>query len=299
MRLLQFLTSRGLRVGVERGGDAVLDLSDLGGDAVLDLSDLGVVEDSVKSLLEGGVDRLAAVQSLVDARGSGCKLLKKDDLQILAPVHNPGKVLCVGMNYRDHCEEQNAPIPSEPVFFSKCLNAICGTKADIKIPQVTNQVDWEVELAFVIGKEGRDIPSESAMDFVAGYTTANDVSARDWQFKPEMLGQWLLGKTMDNFCPIGPVLVTKDEIPDPYNLAMSLRVNGVTKQSSNTSQIIFQIPHIVSYVSRMLTLQPGDVILTGTPPGVGCFRNPKEFLKIGDQVEAEIENIGVITNRFI
>jgi len=288
MRLLQFLTSRGLRVGLDRGGDAVLDLSEI-----------GVAENSVKALLEGGVERLGAVQSLVDSKASACKLLNKNDLHLLAPVHNPGKVLCVGMNYRDHCEEQNAPIPSEPVFFSKCLNAVCGTKAEIPIPEVTTQVDWEVELAFVIGKEGRNISAESAMDFVAGYTTANDVSARDWQFKPEMLGQWLLGKTMDNFCPLGPVLVTKDEIPDPYNLAMSLRVNGITKQKSNTSQIIFQIPHIVSYVSRMMTLQPGDVILTGTPPGVGCFRNPKEFIQKGDHVEAEIESIGVISNKFI
>jgi len=288
MRLLQFLTSRGLRVGLDRGGDKVLDLSEV-----------GVAEDSVKSLLEGGVDRLAAVQSLVDSKSGGCKLLDKNELHVIAPVHNPGKILCVGMNYRDHCAEQNAPIPTEPVFFSKCLNAICGTKSEIKIPNVTSQVDWEVELAFVIGKEGRDISASSAMEFVAGFTTANDVSARDWQFKPEMLGQWLLGKTMDNFCPIGPVLVTKDEIPDPYNLKMSLRVNGVTKQSSNTNQIIFQIPHIVSYVSRMMTLQPGDVILTGTPPGVGCFRNPKEFLKAGDEVEAEIENIGIISNKFV
>jgi len=290
MRLLQFLSSRGVRVGLDRGGDAVLDLSDV-----------GVAENSVKALLEGGVERLREVQALVDAKvgGCNCKLLNKNELHILAPVHNPGKVLCVGMNYRDHCEEQNAPIPTEPVFFSKCLNAVCGTKTDIVIPKVTSQVDWEVELAFVIGKEGRDISAASAMDFVAGYTTANDVSARDWQFKPEMLGQWLLGKTMDNFCPIGPVLVTKDEISDPYNLSMSLRVNGVTKQSSNTNQIIFQIPHIISYVSRMVTLQPGDVVLTGTPPGVGAFRNPKEFLKSGDQVEAEIENIGIITNKFV
>lgn len=288
MRLLQFLSSRGLRVGLDRGGDAVLDLSEV-----------GVVEDSVKSLLEGGVERLKTVQSLVDSKAANCQLLNKKDLKILAPVHNPGKVLCVGMNYRDHCAEQNAPIPTEPVFFSKCLNAVCGTNADVKIPDVTQQVDWEVELAFVIGKEGRDITAASAMDYVAGYMTANDVSARDWQFKPEMLGQWLLGKTMDNFCPLGPVLVTKDEIPDPYNLKMSLRVNGVTKQSSNTNQIIFQIPHIITYVSRMMTLQPGDVILTGTPPGVGCFRNPKEFIQSGDQVEAEIENIGVVANTFV
>lgn len=288
MRLLQFLSSRGVRVGLDRGGDAVLDLSEV-----------GVAEDSVKSLLEGGVDRLKAVQALVDSKAASCQLLSKKNLNLLAPIHNPGKVLCVGMNYRDHCAEQNAPIPIEPVFFSKCLNAVCGTNAKIKIPNVTQQVDWEVELAFVIGKEGRDIPVSSAMDHVAGYTTANDVSARDWQFKPEMLGQWLLGKTMDNFCPLGPVLVTKDEIPDPYNLKMSLRVNGVTKQSSNTNQIIFQIPHIITYVSRMVTLQPGDVILTGTPPGVGCFRNPKEFLQSGDQVEAEIENIGIVCNEFV
>jgi len=288
MRLLQFLSSRGRRVGLDRGGDAVIDLSEV-----------GVAEDSVKSLLEGGVERLKAVQFLVDSKAGQCQLLNKKELDVIAPIDNPGKVLCVGMNYRDHCAEQKAPIPTEPVFFSKCLNAVCGTNADIRIPNVTQQVDWEVELAFVIGKKGRDITLSSAMDYVAGYMTANDVSARDWQFKPEMLGQWLLGKTMDNFCPLGPVLVTKDEIPDPYNLKMSLRVNGVTKQSSNTNQIIFQIPHIVTYVSRMMTLQPGDVILTGTPPGVGCFRTPKEFIQSGDRVEAEIENIGVIVNNFV
>jgi len=287
MRLIQFLTQRGLRIGLERNGDKVLDLGEH-----------GIQETSLRALLEGGPERLEEVKRLT-AQISGVNLLDKKDLKIVAPISDPSKLLCVGMNYRDHCEEQNAPIPKEPVFFSKCVNAITGPTSDIQLPEVSKEVDWEVELAFVIAKTGKNVPLDSAMDYVAGYVVANDVSARDWQFKPESLGQWLLGKSMDGFCPLGPALVTKDEIQDPHNLGLRLRINGVTKQSSNTNQLVFDIPAIISYVSRLMTLSPGDVILTGTPPGVGCFRSPKEFIKSGDVMETEIDGIGTIVNRFV
>jgi len=291
MRLVQFLTSRGLRIGMERKNLAS------GCGQVLDLAEIGILEPSVKAFLESGTDRL---RTLEDAVKSAPERLWVDaaSVNLVAPVHNPGKILCVGLNYRDHCIETNAPIPPAPVFFSKTLNTVCGPDAVVNIPEVAKQVDWEAELAFVIGTSGYNIPVSSAMDHVVGFTAANDVTARDWQFSSEVAGQWLLGKSCDNFCPLGPALVTKDEIADPHNLNVSLRVNGELKQNSNTCQLVFKIPEIVSYVSRLLTLEPGDVILTGTPPGVGCFRNPKEFLKSGDVSEVEIEGIGKLVNTF-
>jgi 2-keto-4-pentenoate hydratase/2-oxohepta-3-ene-1,7-dioic acid hydratase in catechol pathway len=215
--------------------------------------------------------------------------------ELVAPVPNPGKVICIGLNYRDHAEESGVPVPSEPVVFSKFSSAVIGPETAIEIPPSSQQVDYEAELVVVIGKSGRDIPIEKAWQHVAGYMNGNDVSARDWQLgRPG--GQWLMGKTPDTFAPMGPYLVTADEVPEPENLRVQLRLNGQTMQDSSTSQLIFGIDRLVSHLSGLFTLSPGDVIFTGTPPGVGMARRPPVFLKPGDVVEVEIEGLGVLTN---
>jgi len=221
-----------------------------------------------------------------------------DNVTLLPPVSGSDKVVCIGMNYKDHCEEQNVPVPKEPIFFSKFSSCLVGPQDPIPYPEVTKELDYEVELAVVIGKKGKNIQSSNVMDHVLGYTVAHDVSARDWQLKRNG-GQWLIGKTMDAFSPIGPEIVTKDEIPDPHKLAIKCRVNGVTKQDSNTNQIVHRVEKCVEMLSSFVTLLPGDIILTGTPPGVGVFANPPFFLKKGDVVECEIENIGVIRNEIV
>jgi len=221
-----------------------------------------------------------------------------DQVKLLAPILNPDKVVCVGMNYKDHCEEQNVPVPVEPILFSKFASSITGPNEPIRYPSITKELDFEVELAFVIGKKGKDIPLERALDHVFGYTVAHDVSARDWQLKKNG-GQWLLGKTIDDFCPIGPEIVTRSELPDPHVLPIRCRVNGVTEQDSNTDQMVHRVDAIVSYLSKFCTLLPGDIVLTGTPPGVGVFRKPPLFLKKGDVVECEIDGIGTIRNEII
>ncbi|CEK18391.1 2-keto-4-pentenoate hydratase/2-oxohepta-3-ene-1,7-dioic acid hydratase [Chthonomonas calidirosea] len=216
------------------------------------------------------------------------------EVQLLAPIADPPKILCVGQNYRDHCEEQNQPIPERPILFSKYATAINDPEGIIPLlPGVSNQIDYEAELAVVIGRQGRNIPEAAAMDYVAGYLCANDVTARDIQYGDK---QWVRGKTPDGFFPIGPYLVTADEIPDPHDLPISLTLNGQTMQSSNTSNLIFRIPYLISYFSRTITLQPGDILSTGTPGGVGVFRKPPVFLKEGDVVEVTIQGLGTLRN---
>ncbi|CAG0887636.1 unnamed protein product [Cyprideis torosa] len=219
-------------------------------------------------------------------------------VELLAPITGMDKVVCVGMNYRDHCEEQGAPIPTEPIIFSKFASCVVGPYEDIPYPQMTESLDWEVELVIVIGKAGKNISVSDAMKHVLGFTVANDLSARDWQLQRNG-GQFLLGKAMDAFCPIGPCIVTPDEALDIRNKCLRCLVNGVVKQESNTSQMIFQTEQIIEFCSRFFTLLPGDLILTGTPPGVGIFRNPSERINVGDVVECEIEGIGSIRNRFV
>lgn len=228
-----------------------------------------------------------------------CKV-KRENVKLLAPITSCDKVLCVGMNYIDHCLEQNAPVPVEPVIFNKFPSNIKPPDSTLRFPEETKCLDWEVELVIVIGKEAKNVKTENAMQYVFGYTVANDVSARDWQmFLGKNGGQWLLGKAMDDFCPLGPAIVTTDEIGDPHNLGLRCRVNGVTKQDSNTNQLVHKTEQIISFVTRFMTLMPGDLILTGTPPGVGCFRKPPEYLKKGDVVEVEIDKIGTVVTKVV
>jgi 2-keto-4-pentenoate hydratase/2-oxohepta-3-ene-1,7-dioic acid hydratase in catechol pathway len=217
-------------------------------------------------------------------------------VKLLPPVPKPGKILCIGLNYRDHAIEGGKAIPTEPVIFGKFSNTLIGPGDPIKIPKVAQKVDYEAELVIVIGKRGKHIPNDpSAFDYVGGYTCGHDVSARDWQFRGEEK-QWSIGKTFDTFAPTGPVLVTPDELTDPHNLRIQLRLNGQTMQNSSTKEFSFGVPHLLWFLSQVVTLEPGDLIFTGTPPGVGIARKPPVLLKPGDTVDVEIEGIGVLTN---
>ena len=220
------------------------------------------------------------------------------NVKLLAPIPDPHKIICIGLNYSDHAAESGVPAPEEPVLFSKYPSALIGHGTAIQIPSVSNQVDYEAELVVVIGRGGRHIPRERAMEHVGGYAVGHDVSARDWQLnKPGK--QWMAGKTFDTFAPIGPELVTPDEVGDPHNLAIRLRLNGQTMQDSSTKQLIFGIDVLISYCSQVFTLEPGDLIFTGTPPGVGMARKPPVWLKPGDVVEVEIERLGTLRNPVI
>ena len=217
-------------------------------------------------------------------------------VKLLPPVPNPGKILCIGLNYRDHAIEGGKAIPAEPVVFGKFANALVAAGDPIVVPKVAQKVDYEAELVIVVGKTGRHIPNDkSAFDYVGGYTCGHDVSARDWQFRGEEK-QWIIGKTFDSFAPTGPVLVTPDELTDPHRLQIQLRLNGATLQNSNTKEFIFGVPHLLWFLSQVVTLEAGDLIFTGTPPGVGIARKPPILLKAGDIAEVEIEGIGVLRN---
>ncbi|XP_021333903.1 fumarylacetoacetate hydrolase domain-containing protein 2A isoform X3 [Danio rerio] len=289
MRLVQFChkVAEGIvRVGVEQDeGQGIVDLK------AFDPS----MPSTMREFLELGPKGMDCAKR---ALSSGQNVLPRSDIRLLSPVTNPEKVVCVGMNYKDHCLEQNAPIPKEPIIFSKFPCSITGPNDDIILPDESQEVDWEVELAFVIGRKGKHIKEEEALSYIAGFTVANDVSARDWQMKRNGK-QWLLGKTFDTFCPLGPALVTTDSLKDVHKLGIRCFVNGATVQESNTNQMIFQTEKVVAWVSQFVTLYPGDVFLTGTPPGVGVFRNPPVFLKKGDVVECQIDEIGSIRNTVV
>jgi 2-keto-4-pentenoate hydratase/2-oxohepta-3-ene-1,7-dioic acid hydratase in catechol pathway len=215
--------------------------------------------------------------------------------RVLCPLPRPGKVLCIGLNYRDHAIEGGSPIPTEPVVFSKFATSVIGPDDVIRLPAASQQVDYEAELVVVIGKTAKHVSREKALEHVAGYTVGNDVSARDWQ-KGRPGGQWLLGKAPDTFAPLGPWLVTADEVGDPHQLQVQLRLNGQTMQNSSTKELIFGIDVLIAHITQLVTLEPGDVIYTGTPPGVGMARKPPVFLKPGDVVEVDIAHVGVLKN---
>tara|TARA_B100001765_G_C19504790_1_gene341907 strand:+ start:1686 stop:2528 length:843 start_codon:yes stop_codon:yes gene_type:complete len=205
-------------------------------------------------------------------------------------IANPGKFVAIGLNYSDHAAETGAAVPTEPIMFMKAPSSICGPNDDVEIVTGSKKLDWEVELGIVIGKDAKHISENQSQDHILGYCLVNDVSEREWQI--EKLGQWVKGKSHDTFGPIGPYLVTKDEIKDVNNLNMILDVNGERMQTGNTSTMIFNVDIIVSYVSKFMSLQTGDIITTGTPPGVGMGRKPQVFLKAGDQMKLSIDNLG-------
>ena len=211
----------------------------------------------------------------------------------MLPIDHPGKIICVGLNYRDHAEEQGTALPEAPLLFAKWQNTLIGPGDPIVIPPVVTKCDYEAELGVVIGERIRDVSAENALEAVAGYVCVNDVSARDLQFAD---GQWTRGKSPDTFCPVGPALVSRDEIPDPQALPIRAILNGETVQESTTANMIFGVADVIAYVTRTITLEPGDLIATGTPAGVGAFRDPPLFMKPGDEITIEIEGIGSLTN---
>jgi 2-keto-4-pentenoate hydratase/2-oxohepta-3-ene-1,7-dioic acid hydratase in catechol pathway len=234
-----------------------------------------------------------ALASGIDLAG-GTERVEVGELTPLAPVANPAKILCVGLNYADHAAESGMEAPKAPVVFGKYPNTLVGPGETVTFdPAASEQVDYEAELAVVIGTRARDVSEDEAPRHVLGYTIANDVSARDVQFAD---GQWLRGKSFDTFCPVGPEIVTPDELDDVQKLSVACRVNGVTLQDDTTAHMIHSVAAILSYVSRFLTLEPGDLVLTGTPDGVGFARQPAVFLGDGDTVEVEISGLGVLRN---
>ncbi|KAE9525555.1 hypothetical protein AGLY_014082 [Aphis glycines] len=226
------------------------------------------------------------------------KVLQLNQVELLPCITKPDKVICVGLNYKGHCDEQNKPYPKEPFFFSKFPSTIIGPNDAVKHSSKSKALDWEVEMAVVIGNTCKNVSVDDAYKYVFGYTIAQDISARDWQ-KTRNNGQWLIAKSMDTFCPLGSVLVHKNEIPDPHSLQIKCSINGVMKQSGSTEELIHRVDKLVSFLSNLITLLPGDIILTGTPSGVGVFREPKEFLKIGDVIKSEISCIGKMENPVI
>lgn len=214
------------------------------------------------------------------------------------PWNGTPKYVAIGLNYHDHAVESNMPVPAEPVIFPKWTSCLCGPNDDIIHPPESTQMDWEVELGIVIGSRARQVSEADALDYVAGYVLANDVSARDWQLQRSG-GQWGKGKGFDTFGPVGPWLVTKDEVPDPQNLELWLDVNGQRKQTGTTRLMIFSCAQLVAYLSRIMTLEPGDLIITGTPPGVGMGMKPPQFLKVGDVVELGITGLGSQHQRIV
>ncbi len=290
----------------ERGVDATAHLGIVVGERVVNVAaaakalSLADCHDDMCGFIAAGeraLDTAREIAARLD--GDATKGLPLDDVRVLAPIVRPARnVVCVGLNYAEHVAESKsaagAAAPAYPVFFTKPATCVIGP--DDAIPwhgHVSTSIDWEVELAVIIGREGRDIDEASALGYVFGYTVANDVTARDLQ---QRHGQWYKGKGLDGFCPLGPAIVTADEIVDPQTLDLSLRVNGAEKQRSNTRQQIFGVARLIAEWSAGMTLLPGDILLTGTPSGVGVGRTPPEFLRPGDVVEAEVAGIGVLRN---
>jgi acylpyruvate hydrolase len=251
-------------------------------------------------LLRCGEEPLSKANATLTFLPNGTPRSARDDslssisgFELHAPVRRPGKVICVGLNYRSHLAEIGEPPPMHPILFTKVATSLIGHGQAIVVPRISQQVDYEGELAVVIGRRGKYIPEQEALSYVAGYTCANDVSAHDIEFRTS---QWTSGKILDTFCPLGPALVTRDEIADPGNLRLRTFLNGQTVQESYTSDMVFSVPALISYISSLATLEPGDVILTGTPAGIGCNRNPQRFLQAGDQVSVQIDGIGTLVN---
>jgi 2-keto-4-pentenoate hydratase/2-oxohepta-3-ene-1,7-dioic acid hydratase in catechol pathway len=295
MRLVSYDAGQGPRAGVQPvAGGRILDAA-----AALRLAaaDDAPAAGGVRGLLDGGpavLDALAdAVRTHAEALTGTGGAHDPAAVRLLAPITAPEKIICLGLNYHDHAAEVGAPVPNSPIVFAKFANSLIGHGATIVPPAVTDKVDYEAELAVVIGRSCRDVDEASALSYVAGAMPLNDVSARDLQLANQL---WTTGKAIDTFAPCGPALVTIDEIGDLQNLRIRARVNGVTVQDSTTGKMIFGIAETIAFLSRIMTLVPGDIIATGTPAGVSCAHGPKTFLRTGDQVEIEIDGLGVLSN---
>jgi acylpyruvate hydrolase len=265
----------------------------------LAVADLRVPGDLL-GLLRGGEASMAAARRALKfveepsvANHTEALCYPLSDVELLAPIQRPGKVVCVGLNYRSHLAEIGEPAPEYPILFHKAATSLIGHRQSIVLPRISRQVDYEGELAVVIGRRGKKISEQDALSYVAGFTCANDVSAHDLEFRTS---QWTSGKMLDTFCPLGPVLLTRDELPDPGFLRLKTILNGQTVQEAFTADMVFPVPFLISYISSLATLEPGDLLLTGTPAGIGCNKTPQVFLQPGDQVSVQIDGIGTLTN---
>ena len=255
----------------------------------------GFLEDgAVRQLAGEDASMVSLIKEGADKQPVSGESLPLEEVRLHAPVAHPGKIIGIGLNYEDHAAETGADIPENPIVFAKYPNTITGPGNPIRIPKITKQADYEAELAVVIGQDARNVEAGDALDYVFGYMNANDVSSRDLQFSEG--GQWTRSKSIDTFAPVGPYLVTKDEIEDPQNLSVKCTLNGEVMQDGTTEKMIFSVAEIVAFLSTGMTLEPGDIIMTGTPPGVGVARDPQVFLKDGDEVSIEIEGLGTLTN---
>jgi len=269
MKLVSFSTTDGkIRPGA------------LNGDTVIDLTSAGYT------------DSLAVIAARLTSAPEG-SAFPLDGVKLHAPIANPPRIFAIGLNYRDHAAESKMQLPSVPVIFFKLHTSIIGPGEAIVLPEATQEPDYEAEMAFVVGKGGYKIPASAWREHVYGYTMVNDVSARDVQFATS---QWSMAKSFNTFCPLGPAIVTADEIADPHELAIGLTINGETLQSSNTRELVFKIPDLVEYISSIAPLLPGDIVSTGTPGGVGLGRDPKRLLKPGETVTVSVEGLGTLTN---
>jgi 2-keto-4-pentenoate hydratase/2-oxohepta-3-ene-1,7-dioic acid hydratase in catechol pathway len=298
MRLVTFRDEAGARIGALRGEEIV----DIARASALTGDEPPVELRDMLALIEAGAPALERVGALLEATPPHA-VLRRESVDLLAPIPRPRKnIFCLGRNYAEHAAEslraigQEVKLTAYPNVFTKAVTTVTGPFVDIPYdPEVTQELDWEVELAVIVGRRGRHIPREQALGHVWGYTVLNDVSARDIQHTPGI--QWFQGKSLDGSCPMGPCIVTGDEIADPQRLRLRLWVNGALKQDDTTEHMLFDVATIIATLSRVLTLEPGDVIATGTPAGVGFGRTPKEFLRPGDVMESEIEGIGRMVNR--
>jgi acylpyruvate hydrolase len=310
MRLVTYQHERQSRVGAQLEGQ-IVDLNRayqalLNHSSNIDelaVADVRVPADMI-GLLRGGELSLRAAQEAAafvreqltasdNSPGLEGIVYAMERVSLLPPVLHPSKVICLGLNYRAHAAEAGMAVPEYPVLFHKVAGSLIGHNQPIVVPRISSKIDYEGELAIIIGRRGKYIAEDEALFYVAGYTVANDVSARDLQFRTS---QWTTGKMLDTFGPLGPALVTRDEVADPNALSIKTTLNGQVMQDGNTADMIFRVPFIVSYISEIVTLEPGDVILTGTPPGIGNTRTPQVFMKPGDIITVEIEGLGKLAN---
>jgi acylpyruvate hydrolase len=305
MKLVSFYYEGNSRIG-NVSGDKVIDLNNAYRAMLESQGELrakqiaeAYVPANMTEFLQGGAESLARAKAASDyalsAGESSYKLVHQlSEVKLAAPVLNPGKIVCVGQNYREHILEMKRELPKIPVVFAKFSNTLIGPNDDIPLYPVSDTMDYEAELAVVIGKRARNVKQADALNYVAGYTVANDVTYRELQRRTI---EWLQGKTVEGTLPMGPWLVTSDEIPDPAGMDIKLTLNGQEMQHSNTANLVFTVPFLIEFLSELMTLEPGDIILTGTPGGVGFARDPQVFMKDGDVVRVEIDKIGALENR--
>ncbi|MFS0613092.1 fumarylacetoacetate hydrolase family protein [Lederbergia ruris] len=294
MKLLTYEVQELHKLGVQTD-EGIIDIQ-----ATAEKTGISDVETDIMAVIAGGEQAINQLSNLLkQAEEANTVVYVNSENLVWGPsVTRPHKIICVGLNYRKHADETNAPYPEIPILFNKFDNTLTGHNSEIPVPKVTEKLDYEVELAIVIGKKAKNVNEADALDYVFGYSTANDLSARDLQMRTP---QWMLGKIGDKFSPMGPYLVTADEVGDPNDLKLKTTVNGEVKQDSNTSDMIFNCAEIVSYISQYLTLEPGDVILTGTPEGVvlGLPEDQQRYIQPGDVITCEIEKLGALTNYYV